>query len=64
MDTYDDEDTPEPLAIESLILDNPPETDSEDSDAEEDEFSIKPSDNLILAAHIADDVSMLEVYGK
>ena len=34
----------------------------EDSDAED--FYIRSDDNLIVAAHIEDDTSSLEVYGK
>ncbi len=34
----------------------------EDSDA--DDFFIRPDDNLVVAAHIEDDTSSLEVYGE
>ncbi len=34
----------------------------EDSDAED--YFIRPDDNLIVTAHIEDDTSSLEVYGK
>lgn len=34
----------------------------EDSDAED--YFIRPDDNLLVAAHIEDDTSSLEVYGK
>ena len=66
MDNYDDEPTEamSSAGIENLILENPPETDSEDSDAEPDEFTVKPTDNLILVGHVDDDVTMLEVYGN
>lgn len=71
MDNYDDEptDTASSIPIETLILQNADDTDddddedSEDSEAEPDEFSIKPTDNLILAGHVEDDACMLEVYG-
>jgi len=66
MDNYDDEPTEamSGTGIENLILENPPESDSEDSDAEPDEFTVKADDNLILVGHVDDDVTMLEVYGK
>lgn len=65
LDRYDEEvENENTMEIETLILNNPPESNSEDSDAEEDEFVVKPSDNLILAAHITGNVSMLEAYGR
>lgn len=38
------------------------EGDSDDADDEED-FEIKPTDNLILVGHVEGDASILEVYG-
>jgi len=64
LDNYDEEPS-EAMSnqpIETLILNNEPDSESEDSDAEPDEFTVKPGDNLILTGHVDDDVCMLEVF--
>lgn len=63
LDNYDNENVEPGTGIESLILNNSSESDSEDSDAEEDEFKVKPDDNLILVGHVENDVCTFEVYG-
>ena len=52
--------------ITSLItLDASDQEDSDDdSGSEKENQIIKPNDNLVVVAHVTDDLSTLEVYGK
>jgi len=40
------------------------EKDDEDEKSDEEDFKIKPTDNLLLVGHVEGNASILEVYGK